>query len=59
MIDPTHAVPVKRQCKLLALARCTEYYPPRPVSERDLVLQRRLDELHLAHPFFEPRKLAE
>ena len=59
MIDPSHELPVKRQCELLALARSTAYYQPRAVSERDLALQRRLDELHLAHPFFGARKLAE
>jgi putative transposase len=35
------------------------YYTPRPVSERDLVLMRRIDELHLELPFYGSRKLAE
>jgi putative transposase len=34
------------------------YYTPRPLSERDLRLMRRLDELHLQLPFYGSRKLA-
>ena len=59
MIDPGHELPLKRQCQLLALARSTAYYRPRPVSAHDLALMRRLDEWHLAQPFFGARKLAE
>jgi putative transposase len=34
------------------------YYEPRAISDRDLVLMRRLDELHLQWPFYGSRKLA-
>ena len=51
MIDPEHALPVVRQCQLLALARSTAYYTPLPPSETDLALMRRIDELHLKWPF--------
>jgi putative transposase len=34
------------------------YYRPRPVSERDLLLMRRIDELHLEAPCYGARKLA-
>lgn len=30
------------------------YYTPRPLSERDLKLMWRIDELHLQHPSFPP-----
>jgi len=33
------------------------YYLPKPVSEADLALMRRLDELHLEHPFMGARML--
>ena len=36
---------------MLAISRGTVYYLPRPVSDADLALMRRLDELHLEHPF--------
>jgi hypothetical protein len=45
---------VKRQCELLVLA-CTAYYQPRPVSEADQRLMRRIDELHLKHPYYGAR----
>lgn len=47
-----------RQCELLGLCRSSLYYHPRPVSEADLALMRRIDELHLAHPFLGARRLA-
>ena len=47
-----------RQCELLSLCRSSLYYHPRPVSQADLRLMRRIDELHLAHPFLGARKLA-
>jgi hypothetical protein len=47
MIDATHELPVKRQAELLDLSRSNVYYLPRPVSDADLVLMRRIDELHL------------
>lgn len=59
MIDHTHPLPVRRQCQLLNLARSTAYYHPTPVSERVLVLMRRIDELHLAHPFAVARMLRD
>lgn len=40
-----------RQCQLLALSRSTAYYQPTPVSATELALMRRIDELHLNHPF--------
>jgi putative transposase len=49
---------VVRQCELLSLCRSRLYYRPRPVPEADLRLMRRIDELHLSHPFFGARKLA-
>ena len=50
---------VKRQAQLLDLSRSSVYYAPRPISERDLQLMRRIDELHLEAPFYGARKLAQ
>ena len=58
MIDGDREVTVKRQAQLLDVSRASVYYRPRPVSERDLKLMRRLDELHLEAPFYGARKLA-
>lgn len=59
MIDRTHDLPVIRQCQVLRLARSTAYYAPQPTSPEDLVLMRRMDELHLEHPFAGSRMLRD
>jgi putative transposase len=59
MIDRKSCLPLKRQCQLLKLARSSLYYRARPVSEGDLRLMRRLDELHLEHPFAGARMLRD
>jgi putative transposase len=59
MIDRGDKLTVTRQCELLALNRTGVYYTPRPVSEADLRLMRRIDELHLEHPYYGARRLAK
>ena len=59
MINPEHPLPVVRQWELLNVARSTAYYRPLPMSEADLTLMRRLDELHLKWPFLGARKLRD
>lgn len=51
MIDRGHELSVSRQTQLLELPRSTVYYLPKPTSAQDLALMRRIDELHLEHPF--------
>ncbi len=51
MIDRDHDLPITRQAKALGVARSSVYDAPRPVSAEDMKLMRRLDELHLDHPF--------
>ena len=58
MIDRGLPMTVKRQAELLDLSRSSVYYVPRPLPERDLLLMRRIDELHLELPFYGARKLA-
>ena len=59
MITRTHALPVVRQCQILKVSRSTAYYQPTPVSATELALMRRIDELHLAHPFAGARMLRD
>src|SRR5450432_690758 len=54
--DPV--LPIVEQCRLLKLARSTLYYRPAPVSADDLAVMRRMDELHLAWPFYGSRRMA-
>ncbi len=59
MIDRNHKLPVTRQAELLNVSRGAVYYLPKPTSERDLRLMRRIDELHLEHPFAGARMLRD
>ena len=51
MIDRNHKLPVSRQAQLLGISRGAVYYRPEPISDADLALMRRIDELHLEFPF--------
>ena len=59
MIDRNHHLPVTRQAKVLSISRGSVYYKPRPVSPADLVVMRRIDELHLERPFAGSRMLRD
>ena len=59
MIDRDDRLSVTRQAQLLGISRGSVYYLPRPVSDSDLALMRRLDELHLEHPFMGARMLRD
>ena len=59
MIDRTHKLTITRQAELLQVSRGTVYYLPKPTSAADLALMRRLDVLHLEHPFMGARMLRD
>ena len=59
MIDRDHKLSITRQASLLNISRGTVYYLPQPVSPADLALMRRIDELHLKHPFMGARMLRD
>jgi putative transposase len=59
MIDRNETLSVTRQAQLLGISRGSVYYLPRPVSQTDLALMRRLDQLHLGHPFMGARMLRD
>jgi putative transposase len=50
-------VSVVAQCELLSVSRSGLYYQPRPVDAGTLVLQRRIDEIYTACPFYGVRKI--
>ena len=50
---------VVRQAVLLEVSRSSVYYQPQVVCEADLVLMRRIDEIHLEHPFAGARMLRD
>ncbi len=59
MIDRSHQLSVVRQCKLLALSRSTVYYQPVDTPAEALALMRRIDALHLEHPWMGSRSLRD
>jgi putative transposase len=59
MIDRDHKLSITRQARLLNISRGSVYYLSQPVSPADLALMRRIDELHLEHPFMGARMLRD
>ena len=57
MVDRDCALPLSRQCELVRVSRSSQYYEPLGESAENLALMRRLDELHLAHPFYGSRQM--
>jgi putative transposase len=57
MIDKEEKLPVTRQCNLLDLSRSFVYYTPAPLSAKDVELMRKIDEIHMAYPFYGSRKI--
>jgi putative transposase len=49
---------ISRQAELLGLNRTSLYYQPRPVSEKELRLKHRIDEIHTEMPYYGSRKIA-
>ena len=59
MIDRTHPLPITRQTQIVNISRGSVYYESEPISDGDLKLMRRIDELHLEVPFAGARMLRD
>ena len=59
MIDRSHELSITKQAHLLNISRGSVYYLPTPVSEPELKLMRRIDELHLEMPWAGSRMLRD
>ena len=55
LMAPTGTLSRRRQCELLAVYRASVYYEPVAPDAEELAVMRRIDELHLKHPFFGSR----
>lgn len=55
MIDRTHRLSVGRQAQALGISRGSVCYLPRPTSDADLALMRRIDAVPLDYPFVSSR----
>ena len=59
LLDRDHAkLSIRRQGKLLGIARSGVHRPPRAANDNDLGLMRRIDELFTQWPFLGWRRLA-
>ena len=56
-VDPS--LSMRRQCELLGVNRSSLYYEAVPTDPDELALMRRIDELHMKHPFYGSRKVAQ
>ena len=59
MIDRNHPLPISKQVKAVGISRGSVYYQPRPVSEQDQKLMKKIDRLHLEYPFAGSRMLRD
>ena len=57
MTHPTLAV--SKQCELLSVNRSTFYYQPKPLSDSDVDLMRRIDAIHMKLPFYGSRRIRD
>jgi len=57
MIEPKEPLSLSRQCALLGVSRSSLYYRPKGESAENLGLMRRMDELHMNHPFYGSRQM--
>lgn len=59
MVDRKDALPVTRQCALLALPRSSYYHVPKAVTEVELALMAQIDRCHLKYPFYGSRRIRD
>jgi putative transposase len=59
MIDTGHSLPLTRQSQILELSRSSLYYEAVLISDRDLELMRRVDEVHLRYPYMGSRSIRD
>jgi len=56
-VEPCISLSMRRQCELLGVNRSSLYYEPVGQDAEELALMRRMDEIHLEHPFFGSRMM--
>jgi putative transposase len=59
MIDRANPLPITQQCQILELSRSSVYYQPLPLTESELALMRRIDEIHLKIPYYGSRRIRD
>jgi putative transposase len=59
LVEANAGLSMRRQCELLGVNRSSLYYEPVEPDPEELALMRRIDELHLKHPFFGSRMMTQ
>jgi putative transposase len=59
MIDRQHELPLTRQSEIFGISRSSLYYEAVLISDRDLELMRRIDEIHLRYPYMGSRSIRD
>ena len=59
LVNADDKLSMRQQCELLRVNRSSLYYEPAEPDIEELALMRRMDELHLEHPFFGSRMLTD
>lgn len=59
LVEANAGLSMRRQCELLGVNRSSLYYEPVEPDAEELGLMRRIDELHLKHPFFGSRMMTQ
>jgi putative transposase len=59
MIDRANPLPITQQCRILELSRSSVYYQPLPLTESEVALMRRIDEIHLKIPYYGSRRIRD
>jgi len=59
LVESSTSLSMRRQCELLGVNRSSLYYEPVEPDAEELALMRRMDELHLTHPFFGSRMMTQ
>lgn len=57
MIVPDTKLSISRQCELTSLNRSTLYYRSKPMSEENIALMKRIDEIYTDNPDFGSRQI--
>jgi len=52
-------ISIKKQCELLGVSRSSYYYKKKDENPENLLIMKRIDELHLEHPAWGSRKLRD
>ena len=59
LINPDPKISTRRQCELLNLSRTSFYYKPKPLSDEELLILNKVDEIYTEHPYYGSRRMKE